>query len=349
MRLFRAKAEETATSAGQDQARPARRVGVSPAVATRAGAVVLWALMAVAVVSGLVGLARPAPRAAAVVAKPPASPVTATGWAELYVAAWLAAGEGQEEPLRAFFPAVPSLIGVRPGGLWAARTAAVAASEDAPGYWSVTVAADVVSVDRAGVWTPMGSRYYLVAVAAAGTGLVATSLPAQVAAPPLARSPRLAYQPAGAAVVRDVQDSVERFITAYVAGDGELDRYITPGAPLRPVRPAPFAKAEVTSLAADGPAVAGKRVRVLAAVRATDPAGRVSMLSYPLALAARDGRWEVAEVLGTPPLAAPPPTGLPAPSSTLERPSAASSTTTPSVARAQPGVTGTPPAAPSSP
>lgn len=348
MRLRRARTEETGGEpAGGELGRPSRRAGISPAVTVRAGAACLWVLLVVAVVSGVLGLARPTPRATAAVAAPPASPVTASGWAQLYVAAWLSAGEGQEDPLRAFFPATPALVGVRPGGLWAARTAAMAASEDSPGYWSVTVAADVVAVDRLGAWTPLGTRYYLVAVAAAGPGLVATSLPAQVAAPPSARSPRLVYQPAGAAVVLELQDSVSRFVAAYVAGEGELDRYVVPGSPLRPVRPAPYAKAEVTSLAADGPAVPGKRVRVLAAVKATDPAGRVSMLSYPLSLAARDGRWEVAEVLGTPPLAAPPPPGVVAPPSTLETAGTVSSTTTPSIARAQPGAGGAPPTAPS--
>lgn len=336
MRLRGRSAKIVEGPAEDEQPRPARRSGMNPALTTRAAAAGLWLLIAVAAVSGVLGLARPTPRASAVAAKPPASPVTATGWAQLYVAAWLSAGEGQEEQLRAFFPTTPSLTGVRPGGLWAARTAAMAASEDGPGYWSVTVAADVVSVDRAGAWTPMGTRYYLVAVAAAGPGLVATSLPAQVSAPPLARSPRLVYQPTGAAVVRDVEDSVGRFVAAYVAGDGELDRYVTPGSALRPVRPAPYATAEVTSLAADGPAVPGKPVRVLAAVRATDAAGRVAILSYPLMLKARDGRWEVVEVLGTPPLAAPPPTGVVPP------PSTSASTTVPSttssvLSRVQPG------------
>jgi len=223
--------------------------------------------------------------------------------------------------------------------LWAARTATVAAVETSPGYWSVTVAAEVMAADKAGGWAAAGTRFYLVAVAVtpAGGALVATGLPAQVSAPPLARSPRLVYQPVGATVPPDLGDSVERFVAAYVAGDGELARYVAPGSPLRPVRPAPYAKVEISSVALDGPVVPGGPVRVMATVRATDPDGRVALLSYPLALASRDGRWEGTELLAVPPLAVPTtPIGTPPSTVPTEPSSPTSSTSTTSVGGAVP-------------
>jgi hypothetical protein len=324
--------------------RSGRRVGVAPATMVRATAACLWVLVVLGAVSGVAALARPGPRSASAAPPTAASPVAASGWAELYVSAWLAAGDGDEDQLRPFFPEVPSLTGVRSGGLWAARTAAVAAAETAPGYWSVTVAADVMAADEAGGWTPAGTRYYRVAVAStpSGAALVSTGLPAQVAAPALARSPRLVFQSAGQVPV-DLGDSVERFVAAYVAGDGELARYVAPGSPLRPVRPAPYAKVEISSVALDGPVVPGRPVRVLASVRATDPAGRVAFLSYPLALAARDGRWEVTELLAVPPLAAPGPIGTP-PTTTPTTPTSPATSTTSAGGRAPLPGAPTPPA-----
>lgn len=319
-----------------------RRVG--PATMVRAGAAGLWVLVVLGAVSGVAALARPAPGSQGAAAPPPASPVAAAGWAQLYVARWLSAGDGDEEQLRPFFPGVPSLTGVRSGGLWAARTAAVAAVETSPGYWSVTVGADVMAADKAGGWTPAGTRYYLVAVAATpgGAALVATGLPAQVTAPALARSPRLVYQSVGAQVPVDLGDSVERFVAAYVAGNGELARYVAPGSPLRPVRPAPYAKTEISSVALDGPVVPGRPVRVMATVRATDSDGRVAFLGYPLALAVRDGRWEVTEILAVPPLAAPGPIGTP-PSTAPTAPSSPEPSTTTTSAEGRGPLPGAPP------
>ena len=330
-----------------------RGLGVSPATLVRAGSVGLWVLVAVGVVSGVAALARPGPGAAPSM-PPPASPVAPAGWAQLYVSAWLSAGDGDEDRLRSFFPGVPSLSGVRSGGLWAARTAAVAAGEVSPGYWSVTVAAEVMAAAKAGGWTPAGVRYYRVAVAATpgGAALVSTGLPAQVSAPALARAPRLAYQAAGVQVPGDLAESVERFVAAYVAGDGELARYVVPGSPVRPVRPAPYARVEISSVALDGPVVPGRPVRVLASVRATDPDGRVALLAYPLAVAAREGRWEVTELLAVPALAAPdgpigtPPASAPtAPTS----PSASTSSTSVGEGARLPGAPPPPPLASAAP
>ena len=317
------KGEAKTADAADRSGRP--RVG--PATWVRAGAAGLWVLVVVGAVSGVAALVRPAPGSPAAEVPPPASPVAASGWAQLYVARWLSAGEGDEDRLRSFFPGVPSLTGVRSGGLWAARTAAVGAVETSPGYWSVTVAAEVMAADRGGGWAPAGTRYYRVAVASTpgGAALVSTGLPAEVTAPALARPPRLVFQSAGQVPV-DLGDSVERFVAAYVAGDGELARYVTPGSPLRPVRPAPYAKVEISSVALDGPVAPGRPVRVLASVRATDADGRVAFLAYPLALASRDGRWEVTEILAVPPLAAPGPIRTP-PSTAPTSPESSSTST----------------------
>jgi hypothetical protein len=105
----------------------------------------------------------------------------------------------------------------------------------------------------------------------------------------------------------EVSSAAGEFLVAYLAGAGEVDRYLAPGVRLSPVSPAPFQTVTVQQmLAADQEAAAesvpadGTRVRVMAEVEARDRAGRWP-LAYELTLAARSGRWEVASLeSGTP-------------------------------------------------
>jgi hypothetical protein len=119
------------------------------------------------------------------------SSLGAQGFAELYVAAYLGqAGEAQPNAVKAFFPGDPDLTGVTAGQFYVARTVAVAADQKAPGYWAVTVAADLLETVK-GKLRPLGIRYYAVGVSSDGRGYVATSLPAQVEAPPAMELPEL--------------------------------------------------------------------------------------------------------------------------------------------------------------
>ena len=91
------------------------------------------------------------------------------------------------------------------------------------------------------------------------------------------------------------------FLSAYLTGDGELTRYLAPSASVSGVQPSPFTTVEVLrSGRANDP---GGRTVVAVAARAADDAGRAQLLEFWLAVSQRDGRWEVTEVLPTPPLA----------------------------------------------
>lgn len=283
------------------------------AATTRAMTLGLWVLVGLAALGGLKGfLAGPA-RAAAPVAKPPAPTVGPQGFAELFVATFLGAGQGTEDSLRPFYPQGAELRDVRPGVLYAARTTTLDAHAVGERYWSVTVAADVLSTSTEG-YRPVGVRFYQVGVAGSPDGgFVATSLPAQVPAPIVARPPDLEVGSMEDPDPDDaVAEAVTRFAAAFLTGNGELVRYVAPTANLRPVQPAPFSAVRLTRMGTTVLPGPDKAQQVVAELRATDASGRVQFLQYALELAQRSGRWEVRAM-------------LPAPS--LNRPATATSTT----------------------
>ncbi|HVL27654.1 MAG TPA: conjugal transfer protein [Acidimicrobiales bacterium] len=280
--------------------------GASAESLTRLATFGLWALVAAAALAGCGSfITRPKATGPARI-KVPAPTVGPEGFAELYVSTFLESGEGDEARLRAFYPGTVQLRDVIPGSLYVARTATVDAKEVARRYWSVTVAAEVLIPEGSG-YRRAGTRFYQVGVAGADVAAyVATSLPGEVPPPATLGVPPLEVGSLERVRPGDpVAGAVERFAAAFLAGDGELVRYMAPDAALRAVSPPPFVAVKVTDLAVHdvvGPPAAKE---VLAAVRATDSAGRVQILHYSLELAERSGRWEVARLLPGPPLQGP--------------------------------------------
>ncbi len=293
---------------GRGQQLGERLRGISTTSLTRAGHLGLWALLGLTFLAAAVALLRPPPRATAAV-KVPEPTVGAQGFAELYVAAYLSAGKGSEESLRAFYPVAVDLGDVAPGGLYAGRTTAIEAREVQHRYWAVTVGAEILYPQGGGM-VSAGVRFYQVGVARVGEAYVATSLPAEVPTPAPGRGPKLAV-PSMDRPGRDdpVAAAVARFASAFLGADGELARYTAPGSTLRAVRPAPFRSVEVTGLAdrdieRDVGGAPAKAKEVLAEVKGTDANGRAQVMNYSLELVQRAGRWEVTKLLAGPPLAA---------------------------------------------
>ena len=86
-------------------------------------------------------------------------PAEAGGFAEMFVAAYLEAGSGQEQAVQNFYPGPVDLQGVIPGGRYASRTATVRARTAGPGYWAVTVGAEVLVLAQGG-YARGGVHYY---------------------------------------------------------------------------------------------------------------------------------------------------------------------------------------------
>jgi hypothetical protein len=283
-------------------------------LATRLATVALWVLVVAGALAGFAALARGSgsPPAPAPV-RPASQSVGPEGVAELYVAAWLDAGEGEEDGLQALYPDVPALRQVEAGSRYAARTATVAAEDLGGGYFAVTVAAEVlVAVEAspgdepgAAGYRRDGTHYYRVGVLQADGGYVATGLPGEVPAPPSAKAAKLA----GPGLERPGADdpiatAVRQFLAAYLAGEGEIERYTSPGAAVQAVDPVPFAGVELTRLAQLQAADPEAPTVVRAEANATTGDGGVQVLHYALELAERQGRWEVGRVLPAAPLRA---------------------------------------------
>ncbi|MFC8532432.1 conjugal transfer protein [Streptomyces sp. NPDC057249] len=294
-----------------------------------------------------------------------------SGFAELYVAAYLAAGEGTEEDLLPYY-SEPVTLANEPGSRSASNVVTVAARQAERGYWSVTVAARISAKDKAGKMTDRGMHYYRVGVQVSGTpdagGTIdpseaaatpaapaasgpasspapsspaaqasprpsgsatapaprgpaalyaATSLPAEVNAPASAQHGDLAYgSDRGVSADNPVTDTVSRFLAAYLTGQGELNRYVSPGLQVAAITPAPYESTLVTAVRddqaadddeADAVPEDGTQRHVLVSVSATT-GGQDYLLSYALTLTTRDGRWEVASI-DTAPVLSPDQTG----------------------------------------
>ncbi|MEH0424695.1 conjugal transfer protein [Streptomyces sp. B21-083] len=216
------------------------------------------------------------------------------GYAQVFVDAWLRSSaddalSAQARLAQSMAPDV-ELPGPAAGVQPVPRSVtAVRSAQRASGAWSVTVAAQ---------YADGRLRYYAVPVSAdrAGASFTVTGSPSVVAGPAPAEAPTSPY---GVSVPQgDLSSAVGEFLTAYLAGAGEVDRYLSPGVRLTAVSPAPYTAVTVQQVSAAEEAAAGQvpadgtKVRVLVQVEARDAQGRWP-LAYELALTARSGRWEV--------------------------------------------------------
>ncbi|MDH6122963.1 conjugal transfer protein [Kitasatospora sp. GAS204B] len=299
-----------------------------------------WGLMLLGpLLGGAAFLSRPVSASPARAQPPLSAPATgsqgAAGFAQLFVAAYISAGDGDQAKLAAYYPGATDLrlegaSGRRSGD----QLAVVRLRQSDPSVWSVTVAARIITAVGSGsagsasslavgtdtaIAPPTAAagavRYFQVAVATAtagggAMGYVALALPAEVAAPPCVRAPALVYGPWRPALPGDpLAGAVTEFLTAYLTGSGDLTRYLSPGTQLAAITPPPYTALVVDELAVEGeqdgaqvsgvPA-GGIRLRVLAQLRATGTDGMRVPLAYALTLQARAGRWEIASLDGAP-------------------------------------------------
>lgn len=316
---------------------PAAFGGWSTGAQANTAAVLRWAAWGLLILGPLLGaaayLAVPSKASSGQVPAAPTAPVAtggqgAAGFAQLFVAAYISAGEGEENKLAAYYPPATSLrLEGKPGRLSGEHLTVVRLRQTDRNIWSVTVAARI-SGDGSKP-TPDGQgpaegreahpdwavRFFQVPVASApagggATGFTALAMPAEVGAPARIEAPDLVYGPMRPALPSDPRtQAVTEFLTAYLTGTGQLDRYLAPGTQLAAITPAPYSGIAVDQLAIEGeksvmpvttvPAD-GTRLRLLVALRATSHDTVRVPLSYALTLKARAGRWEIASLDGAP-------------------------------------------------
>lgn len=306
----------------------------------RLARVATWALIASGPLIGVMALlgssapAQSAPKSAPAVQS--GASTGPAGFAQLFIGAYLEAGEGSEKNLAPYYAGSVALT--HPAGTRSAlRTQVMEAREVSSGYWSVTVAVNVAAKTKKGGYSDAGVQYFRVAVQSTGsgdtTGYTAVSLPAQVAAPAALKPGDLGYPTSrGGGTSDPASDTAASFLTAYVAGQGELDRYTSPGVRVSPVVPTPYASIKVTGIRDNSSDSAstkvpgdGERRRLLVSVDAIDVDGNSFPLTYALGLTSRAGRWEVSSLDDAPATAA-----ASKPSSAPKAPSAPPAPTTPS-------------------
>jgi hypothetical protein len=262
----------------------------------------LWAVISLSLLLGMVNCAQrpaggPAPDPAASAAAPAGPP---GGCAELAVASWVA---GDAHPLGGG----AGVDATRPGaGRQAARTW-VAAVTPGGQRWAYLVAAHVQETDPdSGQWHDAGMHFFTVTLVETGAGGCQGWLPAagpmQVPAPPVPGEVPMPYPVVLAHSGTALSVTLESFFRGLLAGGGELERYLAPGAVVPPLVPAPYGDVSVIALrarsgspvgAGDDLPPEGTTVRLLATV-ATD---RTPLpLVYPVTVAARGGRWEVVAI-----------------------------------------------------
>jgi len=288
-----------------------RRQALSPLLTIRAVQILLWLLVISGPVAAVLVAAQMSSigdrldalgRAAGV--EVPSDTSGAEGFAELFIAAYLSAGEDSTEALGPFLDGV-ALDGVAAGSWSAVRTASLGAQEVSPGYYAVTVATEVAAADPAfeeqSPWIPAGTRYFSVGVVETATGWAVTGLPTLIPPPAKTAVPELLVgRFDGLAGAPGLEEMLPRFLAAFLTGVGELTRYTSPSSPIVAVQPPPFASVEVLRT---GVAETPDSTEAAAQVRGIDADGRAQILEYALVVEQRDGRWEVPRLLPAPTLA----------------------------------------------
>ena len=286
--------------------RPRRRE-LNPLLTIRAVQVVLWllvisgpvaALMVASQMSSIGDRLDTLGASTAVEVPPDTSGVE--GFAELFIAAYLGAGEDSTGALDPFLDDAV-LDGVEAGSWRAVRTTSLGGEEVSPGYYAVTVAAEAVATDPEADVEQVGVRYFSVGVVETTTGWIATGLPALIPPPPRATAPELLIgRFDGLDGAPGLEEMLPRFLAALLTGDGELTRYTSPSSPIVAVQPPPFTSVEVLRT---GLVETPDGIEVAALVRGIDADGRAQILEYALVVEQRDGRWEVSRLLPAPTLA----------------------------------------------
>ena len=296
----------TIPETGRRNGRPRepRRLPVSDVTLARGSAALLWVLIFLAAMGGLAAWLRPTddPDPAPAVSDEAGAAsgqavVVASGFAERYVTAYLEAGnEGDRlTPFLGYTPELPGTARPTSTGL-SAPVRAVGIEPAADDYWSVTVAVG---------WTGQ-ERFWQVAVDLRDGSPNAVGLPAAVAGPPAPERSSLDVSMTQPALDDPMVESAAGFLGAYLCGQAELARFLSPGLTLAPAEPAVCAEVEIIRWGVvEGDEADSRTVVLDAQFDATaDPDSELTprVATYTLLMASRDDRWEIADILPAPPL-----------------------------------------------
>lgn len=264
----------------------------------------LWAFVVCGALAGVVGLARSGAAesqgAPVVQDEPRVAPGEVLGTAEWAVRVSLAGPD----------PGAASSVVVDPAGRPRASATgvnvvaatAVRAEPVGDGHWAVVVATDVRPAERDVIF-----RWFLeIGIAETGSGPVAVTDPALVPAPvaPVGSLEVTGPGPGRPDRSDPVTETVSSFLTALVTGDPAVNRWTAPGVDVWPAAEAGvFGEVELTGIAVTRHAGKAATARAELSVEMDDES--VVVFAYTVELVEREGRWEVTEVGGAPPISGP--------------------------------------------
>lgn len=223
-----------------------------------------------------------------------------------YVSAWLAATSSEPGRLSDFVD-VSALAGLgqTPSAARDLQVAAIDSVDVDVVRVLVTGLVDEPGADGEGITVPRA--FEVVVSIDEGGSLAPVGLPAPVALPASAETPSTGYSEVVVTESGPAQ-AVRDFLNAYLAGAGDLTRYVTPGVTLAPITPAPYASVELVSIDAASTIpdslADGDELEVLAQVRLVTADGEPTLATYTFTLTARADRWEVSALNPTPVLTA---------------------------------------------
>ncbi|WIX82920.1 conjugal transfer protein [Amycolatopsis carbonis] len=283
-----------------------------PSATHRGGRILAWCVVVASPLVTLGGLIvlRPTPPVSSPSAHVETEQRDPRGWTEMYVRSWLAASRDDPAGLAAFYP--DGMASQRDVGTQIpVDTAVVSVVSPAPGTWSVVVAVNLLTEQPDGSH-PSKITCEQVSLVGGRDAYVATELPSPVACPGTLAPVELAYDQS-ADLTGPIGQSVGGFLTAYLVGQGQLDRYTSPGASLAPVVPAPYMSVQLQQLRTHEDFEPGQAARpldgtqthVLTRALGYDATGQNTAVDYALTLTARAGRWEVSSVDASPLLVTP--------------------------------------------
>lgn len=229
------------------------------------------------------------------------------------VEAWLSATRDDHSWIDAVLPGqVGDRLPVTATAYSSVMPVKVEPSDD--GLWSVTVSANVKEpilldgidggeTDEADMSAAWVRRYYLTTVQVDGqsNAVAAVTLPAPVGVPQAAERPDLPFRysiPANT----EVFATIGSFLEALLAGSGEVDRYLTPGAVVDRLPTPAYQGTAVREAMTDVTAERlqepndGATARVLVGAELTRFDGMTVPATYVLDLTSRSGRWEITAI-----------------------------------------------------
>lgn len=217
-------------------------------------------------------------------------------YARAYLKAWLGASKDHHEDLDAYTDSLRFTSAVLPQKPLTTNDIAVVASSPRPeGLQVVTLAAELGEAKGA-------QRYFEVVLASPGGKLAAAALPREIPAPEHASTALPGYKVDATADER-IRQSLNGFFAAYLAGDGDLQRFLKPGSALLPITPAPYTQAKVIEVSSSETVpetpTEGTSLQLLVRVQAIGANGYQLSTDYELTITARAGRWEISS-MGTP-------------------------------------------------